>query len=122
MLFTVDYYTGPDPDIFDRLRKMRSSEVPRQEVKEYDQRKYMPFRGNIRLEDIITQGTQGLLGEREEHLGASDQGVIMLRRLVAEAIQTVIEGGRPKGLFLKENENGMVRLDSLVGVREKGMG
>ncbi len=122
MLFTVDYYTGPDPDIFDKLRKMRSREIPRQEVKEYDQRKYMPFRGNIRQEDIITQGTQGLLGERGEHLGASDRGVIMLRRLVSEAIQTVIEGGQPKGLFLKENENGMVRFDSFVGAREKRVG
>lgn len=67
----------------------------------------------------MTQSTQGLLGEREEHLGQSDRGVIMLRRLVQEAIETVLRDGRPKGILPKERENEIIRLDSFVGIRSK---
>jgi phenylpropionate dioxygenase-like ring-hydroxylating dioxygenase large terminal subunit len=119
MLFTVDYYTGPDPDIFRRLAEMRTREVPRQEVKPYDSRPLMPFRGNIRQEDIVTQGTQDLLGLREEHLGPSDRGVIMLRKMVRDAIQAVAEGREPKALHLEGDSAGLVRLDSFVGVRPR---
>lgn len=119
MLFTVNYYTGRDPDFFAKLDSMRKREIPKQEVKDYDRRHYMPYRGNIRQEDIMTQSTQGLLGEREEHLGQSDRGVIMLRRLVQEAIETVLRDGRPKGILPKERENEIIRLDSCVGIRSK---
>ena len=119
MLFTVNYYTGRDPDFFAKLDSMRKREMPKQEVKDYDRRHYMPYRGNIRQEDIMTQSTQGLLGEREEHLGQSDRGVIMLRRLVQEAIETVLRDGRPKGILPKERENEIIRLDSFVGIRSK---
>ncbi len=121
MAFTVDYYTGPDPDFFVKLAEMRAMEVPREEKKEYDQRKYMPFRGNIRQEDIMSQATQGLLREREEHLGTSDRGVIMIRRLVREAIEAVMKGGQPKGVLPKGRADGLVRLDSFTGVRAKGL-
>ena len=117
MMFTVDYYTGPDAGFFDRLAEMRGREEPGEEVKPYDGRPLMPFRGNVRREDIVTQGTQGLLGERNEHLGTSDRGVIMLRRMVREAIAAVAEGGTPKALHLEADAEGLVRLDSFVGVR-----
>ena len=119
MLFTVDYYTGPDPDIFHRLGKMRKRENPKGEVKPYDKRPLMPFRGNIRQEDIVTQGTQRLLGEREERLGTSDRGIIMLRRMIRDAIDAVAAGKEPKALRLKENAEGLVKLDSFVGVRHR---
>lgn len=117
MLFTVDYYTGPDPDIFAKLAEMRRREAPKQGVKPYDQRKHMPFRGNIRLEDIVTQGTQKILSEREEYLGTSDRGIIMLRKLVREAIQAVADGRDPKGLYLEPDADGLCKIDSFVGVR-----
>jgi len=117
MLFTVDYYTGPDPDIFSKLARMRKKELPSQGMKPYDSRPLMPFRGNIRQEDIVTQGTQGLLGEREEQLGPSDRGIIMLRKMVREAIQDVADGKDPKALHLEANAEGLVKLDSFVGVR-----
>ncbi len=120
MIFTVDYYTGSERGIFEKLGELRKKEVPKQKVKPYDRRKHMPFRGNIRQEDIVTQGTQGLLGERDEHLGTSDRGIIMLRRMVREAIQTVRNGGQPKGALLEENAQGIVQFDSYVGVRAKG--
>jgi hypothetical protein len=120
MLFTVDYYTGPNPDMFERLAEMRKREVPTQEVKPYDKRPLMPFRGNVRSEDIVAQGTQDLVGYRTEHLGPSDRGVIMIRKMVREAIQAVAEDRDPKGLRLEENNDGFVSLDSFVGIRSVG--
>ena len=97
MIFTVDYYTGPDRNFFDKLKQMRAKELPKEEVKEYDRRKYMPFKGNVRQEDVMTQSTQGILGEREEQLGVSDRGVIKFRKIVLDAIETALKGGLPKG-------------------------
>jgi len=118
-IFTVNYYTGPDQDFFEKLTQTRKSEVPRQKEKVYDHRKYMPFRGNIRQEDTMTQGTQGFLGEREERLGSADRGVIMFRRLVCDAIETVRHGGSPKGVIPPERADELVRIDSFVGVRTR---
>ncbi len=117
MLFTVDYYTGPEPDIFGRLAEMRRREEPDEQLKPHDKRPLMPFRGNVRREDIVAQGTQDILGRRAEHLGPSDRGVIMLRKMVREAIQAVADGKDPKALHLDANADGLVTLDSFVGVR-----
>lgn len=117
MMFTVDYYTGPDMDFFDKLKEMRKREEPKDDRKPYDKRPLMPFRGNVRKEDIVTQGTQKLLGDREEHLGTSDRGIIMLRKMVRDAIAKSAAGEAPKGLYLEENAEGLVKLDSFVGVR-----
>jgi hypothetical protein len=122
MIFTVDYYTGPDPDFFGKLKEMRTREVPKHEVKEYDRRRQVPFKGNIRQEDLITQSTQGKLGERDEQLGASDRGVIKFRAIVADAIETALGGGRPKGVVAKEDGDEIIRLHSFAGVRPKGTG
>src|SRR5918999_3021029 len=120
MIFTVDYYTGPDPNFFEHLKQMRAAETPRQEVKEYDRRSLMPFKGNIRQEDLITQSTQGTLGSRNEQLGVSDRGVIKFRNIVADAIETALSGGIPKGVVTKERAGEMIQLHSFAGVRAKG--
>jgi phenylpropionate dioxygenase-like ring-hydroxylating dioxygenase large terminal subunit len=120
MIFTVDYYAGPDPDFFDRLKQMRGRETPKEEVKEYDRRKYMPFKGNVRQEDVMTQSTQGRLDERREQLGASDRGVIKFRKIVMEAIETALNGGLPKGVVTRERADEMIQLHSFVGVRTRG--
>jgi len=117
MMFTVDYYTGPDANFFEHLKEMRKREEPKDDRKSYDKRPLMPFRGNVRTEDIVTQGTQKLVGARQEHLGTSDRGVIMLRKMVRDAIADVVEGKDPKALHLEENAEGLVKLDSFVGVR-----
>jgi hypothetical protein len=80
----------------------------------------MPYKGNIRKEDLVTQGTQGLLGERTEQLGVSDRGVIKFRKIVVDAIETALSGGRPKGVVDKKQANELYRLDTQVGVRVKG--
>jgi hypothetical protein len=119
MIFTADNYTGPVENFFERLKQLRAGETPVEEVKPYDKRKYMPYKGNIRQEDLVTQGTQGLLGERDENLGVSDRGVIKFRKIVQEAIETAINGGRPKGIVDKNQETELYRLDTEVGVRAK---
>jgi len=119
MLFTVDNYLGPVTNFFEKLKEMRAKETPIEEVKPYDKRKYMPYKGNVRKEDIMTQGTQGLLGERSEQLGVSDRGVIKFRKIVLDAIETAIAGGTPKGMVVSKNANAVVHLDTQVGVRQK---
>jgi 5,5'-dehydrodivanillate O-demethylase len=119
MIFTVDYYTGPDPAFFEKLKQMRAREIPKQEIKEYDRRKYMPFKGNIRQEDIMTQSTQGALGRRDEQLGVSDRGVIKFRNIVAEAIETALKGGLPKGVVARDRAEEMIQLHSFTGVRAR---
>jgi hypothetical protein len=85
----------------------------------YDKRKFMPYKGNVRKEDLVTQGTQGLLGERYEQLGVSDRGVIKFRKIVVDAIETALNGGRPKGIVEKERAQDLYRLDTQVGLRKK---
>jgi phenylpropionate dioxygenase-like ring-hydroxylating dioxygenase large terminal subunit len=119
MIFTLDSYTGPDANFFAKLKQMRAREVAKQERKSYDRRKYMPFKGNIRQEDVMTQSTQGKLGERDEQLGVSDRGVIKFRGIVLEAIETALTGGRPKGVIAKEQAAEIVQLHSFAGVRRK---
>jgi hypothetical protein len=119
MIFTADNYTGPVENFFEKLKELRAQETPKQEVKDYDKRKYMPYQGNIRQEDVMTQSTQGTLGKRREQLGVSDRGVIKLRKIVIKAIETALRGGKPKGLVPKERAQDVVQLDTAVGVRAK---
>jgi phenylpropionate dioxygenase-like ring-hydroxylating dioxygenase large terminal subunit len=117
MLFTADNYKGSEPNFFEKLKALRAQETPIEDVKPYDKRKFMPYKGNIRKEDLVTQGTQGLLGERSEQLGVSDRGVIKFRKMVVDAIETALNGGTPKGMVDKRRANELFRLDTQVGVR-----
>jgi phenylpropionate dioxygenase-like ring-hydroxylating dioxygenase large terminal subunit len=119
MIFTVDDYTGPDPDFFQKLKQMRAREVPQQDIRAYDRRPMMPYKGNIRQEDLITQSTQGLIGERQEQLAVSDRGVIKFRKIVLEAIETALSGGIPRGVLAQERNDEVMKLDSFAGVRPK---
>jgi hypothetical protein len=119
MLFTADNYRGTEENFFEKLRTLRAKETPTQKVMPYDKRKFMPYKGNVRKEDLVTQGTQGLLGERAEQLGVSDRGVIKFRKIVLEAIETALRGGHPKGTVGKDQANELFRLDTQVGVRTK---
>ncbi|HWO41983.1 MAG TPA: Rieske 2Fe-2S domain-containing protein [Candidatus Eisenbacteria bacterium] len=118
-IYTVNYYTGPDPNFFEKLDQMRAREKPREQVKEYDRRKYMPYKGNIRQEDLMTQGTQGMLGQRQEQLGASDRGVIKFRKIVTEAIETTLRGGTPKGIVSRDRADQLVQFDAFAGLRRR---
>ncbi|HEX2226723.1 MAG TPA: Rieske 2Fe-2S domain-containing protein [Candidatus Binatia bacterium] len=87
-LYTVNHYTGLDPEFFEKLSPSRRLQA-KSEKKPYDRRKYSPFRGNVRTEDIACQGTQPLLGERKEQLATSDKGVILIRKIILTAIRAV---------------------------------
>lgn len=119
-VFTVNYYSGPDPLFFEKLAPSREV-VWQGEKKDYDHRKYSPYRGSVRREDIATQGTQGLVGEREEHLATSDRGVIMLRKMILDAVEAVAEGRQPKGLLTQERADEVINIDSFTGIRPKGL-
>src|SRR5262245_9731642 len=59
----------------------------------------------IEGQDIMTWVTQGPIAERnKEHLGASDAGVIMLRRLFGEQLARVEAGEDPLGVLRAEHD------------------
>jgi hypothetical protein len=119
MLFTADNYRGPEENFFEKLKALRAKETPVHEVMPYDKRKFMPYKGNVRKEDLVTQGTQGLLGERNEQLGVSDRGVIKFRKIVLDAIELAQNGGQLKGTVGEKQANEIYRLETQVGVRVK---
>jgi phenylpropionate dioxygenase-like ring-hydroxylating dioxygenase large terminal subunit len=118
-LFTVNHYTGADPEFFEKLAPSRRVEA-RAKKKSYDQRKYSPFRGNVRTEDIACQSTQPLLSARKEQLATSDKGVILLRKIILRAIEAVQKRQPPKGLPLPQDADELLNIDSFTGVRAKG--
>jgi phenylpropionate dioxygenase-like ring-hydroxylating dioxygenase large terminal subunit len=119
-LFTVNHYTGPDPDFFHELAPSRRM-APEIEKKPYDKRKHSPFRGSVRSEDIMSQSTQGTIAERKEQLASSDKGVILLRKIILGDIRTVIDGGIPRAIRLCEERENMIDIDSFTGIRAKGV-
>ena len=118
-LYTVNHYTGSDPEFFEKLSPSRKVEA-KAEKKPYDRRKYSPFRGNVRTEDIACQATQPLIDERREQLATSDKGVILIRKIIRNAIESVQKGGIPKGIPAPSEAEKMVHIDSFTGIRVKG--
>jgi phthalate 4,5-dioxygenase oxygenase subunit len=118
-LFTVNHYTGSDPEFFQKLSPSRRIEA-KTEKQPYDQRKYSPFRGNVRTEDIACQGTQPLLDRRKEQLAMSDKGVILMRKIILNAIRAVQEHRTPKGVLQADRGHELVSIDSFTGLRAKG--
>jgi len=120
MLFTVNHYTGPDPNFFEKLAPSRKI-AANEEKKPYDQRKHAPFRGNVRTEDMMTQGTQPLAGLRNEHLATSDKGVIMLRKIILKAVEKAQNGGLPCGVLSEERAEEVIEFDSFTGIRRRAV-
>jgi phenylpropionate dioxygenase-like ring-hydroxylating dioxygenase large terminal subunit len=119
-LYTVNHYTGYDPEFFEKLSPSRRIEA-RADKKSYDRRNYSPFRGNVRTEDIVCQATQPPLYERREQLATSDKGVILIRKIIRSAIQAVQKGETPKGIPARADANTMIQIDSFTGIRGKGV-
>ncbi len=118
-LFTVNHYTGSDPEFFEKLSPSRKVEA-KAEKKLYDRRKYSPFRGNVRTEDIACQATQPLLDRRNEQLATSDKGVILIRKIILNAVRAVQHGDLPKGVAYRGENDKMIQIDSFTGIRSKG--
>jgi 5,5'-dehydrodivanillate O-demethylase oxygenase subunit len=74
-------------------------------------------RGNYRLDIIPAQDSlawesQGPLTDRtREHLGAADQGLIMLRKLIREQIEVVQQARDPIGVIRDPAKNVLIDLD-----------
>jgi hypothetical protein len=118
-LFTVNHYTGSDPKFFEKLAPSRRVEA-KTEKKPYDRRKFSPFRGNVRTEDIACQGTQPLLDQRSEQLATSDKGVILIRKIILNAVRAAQRGDIPKGIPSRDDTGEMISIDSFTGIRAKG--
>jgi 5,5'-dehydrodivanillate O-demethylase len=72
--------------------------------------------GDFHLEDFASQDhmaweTQGPIADRaNEHLGETDRGIIMFRRLLRDQIRIVQNGGDPIGVNLDPKQDEMIRL------------
>ena len=66
----------------------------------------------VSAQDSMAWETQGALTDRtQEHLGVSDEGVIIFRRLLKEQIEIVKKGGDPIGLIRDPEKNKIIELD-----------
>ncbi|WP_426247412.1 Rieske 2Fe-2S domain-containing protein [Nocardioides sp. LHG3406-4] len=66
------------------------------------------------VQDQMAWETQGRITDRtKENLGASDRGIAMLRRMLAEQIELVEQGGSPMALVWDEAKNQSINFDYL---------
>jgi hypothetical protein len=81
---------------------------------------YFPIRdekGEYRLEHVLVQDamaweTQGAPTDRTmEHLGAGDEGIILLRKMLREQIEIVRSGGEPLGVIRDPSDNRLIEFD-----------
>jgi len=64
-------------------------------------------------QDRVAQESQGVIADRtKENLASSDQGVIMLRKMVKESIDAVQKGKDPIGVIRNPSENKLISFDS----------
>ena len=66
-----------------------------------------------REQDRVAQETQGLIADRtKEHLATSDQGILMLRKMIRDSIDAVQQGKDPIGVIRDVKANGPITFDS----------
>jgi 5,5'-dehydrodivanillate O-demethylase len=66
-----------------------------------------------REQDRVAQETQGVIADRtKEHLGTSDQGILMLRKMIRDSIEAVQQGRDPMGVIRDPSGNGPITFDS----------
>ncbi|HEX9442695.1 MAG TPA: Rieske 2Fe-2S domain-containing protein [Candidatus Binatia bacterium] len=67
-------------------------------------------------QDMMAWETQGPVFDRtKEHLGATDRGITLYRRLLKEQIRVVADGGEPLGLIRDAAQNRCVTFDVSKG-------
>ena len=119
MVFTGDFIPAGSENLIEEREKTRRSTPAADDVKEYDKRKHVPFRGRVWKEDYVCQSTQGNVGYRREALATSDRAIILLRKLLLEAMATVQNGGIPVGIIPREKESQMITLEAYRAVLSK---
>jgi 5,5'-dehydrodivanillate O-demethylase len=66
-----------------------------------------------REQDRVAQESQGVIADRtKEHLATSDQGILMLRKMIRDAIEAVQQGRDPMGVIRDPSGNGPITFDS----------
>jgi 5,5'-dehydrodivanillate O-demethylase len=66
----------------------------------------------VPAQDSMAWETQGAIADRtQERLGAGDEGIIMLRKLLREQIDIVCRGGEPMGLIREPENNRIIELE-----------
>jgi 5,5'-dehydrodivanillate O-demethylase oxygenase subunit len=64
-------------------------------------------------QDRVAQESQGVIADRaKEHLASSDQGIIMLRKMIRDSIEAVRAGRDPLGIIRDPAENKSITFDS----------
>ena len=64
-------------------------------------------------QDRMAWETQGAIYDRsQEHLGATDRGIVMFRQLVTEQIKVVEQGGEPMALVRDPAKNQIIEFES----------
>ena len=112
MVYSCDFVPRSGEQLIKKRDQSRYAPPAAEPVKEYDKRKYVPYRGQVWKEDYVCQSTQGKVGYRSEQLATSDRGVILLRKLLMEAVETVRRGGEPLGIIPKHKENEIITLEA----------
>lgn len=92
----------------------------RYEAKAYDVRQYPAWEGNVVLEDLVMQESQGAIPDRSlEHLTPCDMGVALMRRIWGKAMDAVAEGKTPKSLVT--DNQGVLWIDTFKGFIDEAM-
>ena len=104
-LYTVNHYTGSDPEFFHKLAPSRKVEAKRRRSLTTGA-SIAPFRGSVRTEDIACQGTQPLLDRRKEQLATSDKGVIMIRKIILKRYRSGARKPNTQGVLQADQEHG----------------
>jgi 5,5'-dehydrodivanillate O-demethylase len=78
---------------------------------------------HVMNQDYIAWAGQGVIADRQnEHLGASDRGIVMFRQRLGTEMKAVAEGRDPKGLVRDPAQNVRIRLPIAErDVLERGM-
>ena len=64
-------------------------------------------------QDRVAQESQGIIYDRTmEHLGASDQGVLMLRNMIKDSIEAVRQGKDPIWIIREQHQNENITFDA----------
>ena len=65
-----------------------------------------------REQDRVAQESQGVIADRtKEHLATSDQGILMLRKMIRDSIEAVQQGKDPIGVIRDEQRSDYLRLE-----------
>jgi len=74
-------------------------------------------------QDGMAWETQGAIFDRtKEHLGASDTGIVLLRKMLMDGIKAVQEGREPMGLVRDPEENERIDLEQWMAERDLPLG